>query len=350
MAHGFSLGRPARTAGPGLLRRESRALRAGSVHAARPAGRGRDPGGGVAHAPGWSPGCSPRCSAIGERRLAGAGRGGGAGRARRRARPGAGTRPARRRGGRPRPAARRRLRPAARRRPGRPRGVGERAALVVDRVEALDGYFGRWLPAATLAVLAPLLVIAAAAWADPQSGLLLAVAGAAGTPSPWRGPASARRRPAAGSSRRWSGSPAASSTACAACRRWCCSTGRRPRRRRWARRRRSCGSRTMKVLRVAFLSGTALELLSALALACIAWRHGALLGGGDPTAGAVLPAAGAGLLRAAARPSPPPITSASPPPAPPPPWRRCCWSPEPERPAAGGDAAAAWWSPSPRSG
>ena len=42
--------------------------------------------------------------------------------------------------------------------------------------------------------------------------------------------------------------------------------------------------RTMKVLRVAFLSGTALELLSALALACIAWRHGGL-SGGDPTAG-----------------------------------------------------------------
>ena len=42
---------------------------------------------------------------------------------------------------------------------------------------------------------------------------------------------------------------------------------------------------TMKVLRVAFLSGTALELLSAGVLACLAWRHRALLGGGaDPTA------------------------------------------------------------------
>ena len=40
----------------------------------------------------------------------------------------------------------------------------KRAALVVDRIEALEGYFARWLPAALLAILAPLLVATAAAW------------------------------------------------------------------------------------------------------------------------------------------------------------------------------------------
>jgi ATP-binding cassette subfamily C protein CydD len=39
--------------------------------------------------------------------------------------------------------------------PADPRGVGEKATLLVDRVEALDGFFARWLPAMTLAVLSP---------------------------------------------------------------------------------------------------------------------------------------------------------------------------------------------------
>ena len=58
-----------------------------------------------------------------------------------------------------------------------PRSVGERTALAVDRVEALDGYFSKWLPAAALAVLGPLAIAAAAAVVDWQAGLLLLGAG-----------------------------------------------------------------------------------------------------------------------------------------------------------------------------
>lgn len=37
--------------------------------------------------------------------------------------------------------------------PADDRAVGEKAALLVDRVEAMEGYFARWLPAAALAML-----------------------------------------------------------------------------------------------------------------------------------------------------------------------------------------------------
>ena len=39
--------------------------------------------------------------------------------------------------------------------PGDQRPVGEKSALVVERVEAMEGYFARWMPAAIIAVLAP---------------------------------------------------------------------------------------------------------------------------------------------------------------------------------------------------
>jgi ATP-binding cassette subfamily C protein CydD len=57
------------------------------------------------------------------------------------------------------------------------RAVGEKSALVVERIEALEGYFSRWLPAAMIAILAPLMIAAAAAVADPLSGLILLGAG-----------------------------------------------------------------------------------------------------------------------------------------------------------------------------
>ena len=185
-------------------------------------------------------------------------------------------------------AARTRLRDAAFARllaagPAAPRGVGEAASLAVDRVEALDGYFGRWLPTAMLALLSPLMVILAASTADPRSGLLLAIAGLlypVAMAATGIGAAQASRRQFEALERlsgrfldRMRGLPTlvlfnrqeaeaeALGEAAGELRR-----------------------RTMKVLRVAFLSGTALELLSALALACIAWRHGALEGG-NPVAG-----------------------------------------------------------------
>lgn len=51
------------------------------------------------------------------------------------------------------------------------------AGIVVDRIEALDGFFARWIPAALMAILAPLLIVIVAAIADPVSALILAACG-----------------------------------------------------------------------------------------------------------------------------------------------------------------------------
>jgi ATP-binding cassette subfamily C protein CydD len=183
-------------------------------------------------------------------------------------------------------AARARLRDAAFTRllalgPADPRGVGERASLVVDRIEALDGYFARWLPAAALALLAPLLVIVAAFMVDGRSALVLAVAGVlypVAMALTGIGAAAASRRQFESLERlsgrfldRMRGLPTlvlfnrqeeeASALGTAAD---------------------ELRARTMRVLRIAFLSGTAMELLAAGAIACIAWRHGGFAGG--PTA------------------------------------------------------------------
>jgi ATP-binding cassette subfamily C protein CydD len=186
-------------------------------------------------------------------------------------------------------AARARLRDAAFARlletgPSDQAGVGERASLVVDRVEALDGYFARWIPAAALAMVGPVLVLAAVTWADLGSGVVLAIAGVlypVAMALTGIGAAQASRRQFEALGRlsgrfldRMRGLPTlvlfnrqeaeAVSLGEAAT---------------------ELRHHTMKVLRVAFLSGTALEMLSAGVLACLAWRHRALLGGGaDPSA------------------------------------------------------------------
>jgi ATP-binding cassette subfamily C protein CydD len=54
---------------------------------------------------------------------------------------------------------------------------GVLSALAIDHIEALEGYFGRWRPAAALAVAGPLLVAAAVLAVDPFAALLLGVAG-----------------------------------------------------------------------------------------------------------------------------------------------------------------------------
>lgn len=81
-------------------------------------------------------------------------------------------------------AARRRLRTdtvtrLARARPmlSHARHSAELAAIVVDRIEALDGLFARFIPATTLAVAAPLIVALVVAMADPTAGLILALTG-----------------------------------------------------------------------------------------------------------------------------------------------------------------------------
>jgi ATP-binding cassette subfamily C protein CydD len=59
----------------------------------------------------------------------------------------------------------------------RGRHSGDLAAIVVDRVEALDGLYARWIPASSFAVAGPILVLLAALWADPFAALVLALAG-----------------------------------------------------------------------------------------------------------------------------------------------------------------------------
>ncbi|WP_419897844.1 thiol reductant ABC exporter subunit CydD [Roseomonas sp. USHLN139] len=171
--------------------------------------------------------------------------------------------------------------------PADERPVGERAALVVDRIEALDGYFSRWLPAAVLAAAGPLLIACVVALEDPLSGLILFVAGAmvpVGMAVTGIGAALASRQQfdalQALSGRfldRMRGLPQLVLF------------------RREAAEAEALGQaanelrrRTMKVLRVAFLSGLTLEVIAAAVLGCLAWRHGNLLVGGHPDPAAAL--------------------------------------------------------------
>lgn len=55
--------------------------------------------------------------------------------------------------------------------------AGEQVAAVVDQVEHLDTFFGRWLPAATLAWAGPLLVLVSLLPADPIAAGALAAGG-----------------------------------------------------------------------------------------------------------------------------------------------------------------------------
>jgi len=161
------------------------------------------------------------------------------------------------------------------------RPAGEGAALAVDRVEAMDGYFSRWVPAASLAVMAPLAVAFAAAAADPLSGIILFAAGLlvpVGMALSGIGAAMASRRqfdalqqlsgrfldrmrglPTLVLFRRQEDEAKALEAAAQELR-----------------------QRTMRVLRMAFLSTGTLELIAAAVLGCLAWRHGNLAAEGHP--------------------------------------------------------------------
>ncbi len=161
------------------------------------------------------------------------------------------------------------------------RAAGEKASLAVERVEALDGYFSRWLPAAVLALLVPLGIIVAV-WAfDWVSGLVLAVMGLlvpVGMAVAGIGAARASRRQfdaLARLSGRFTDRVRGLSTLVQF--------------NRAEDEAQALGAaaeelrlRTMRVLRVAFLSSGSLEFLAAGTLAYLAWRHGALLGASHP--------------------------------------------------------------------
>ncbi len=153
---------------------------------------------------------------------------------------------------------------------------GELASIAIDRVEALEGLFTRWIPASVLAVAGPVIVALAALWADPVAagvlagcGLMVPVAMAAAG----LGAAAASRRQFIALARLQArfldrvrgiativlygrAEDEAQALAAAAT---------------------ELGVRTMRVLRVAFLSSVALDLAAAAALVILAVRYGLML-------------------------------------------------------------------------
>ncbi len=158
----------------------------------------------------------------------------------------------------------------------RQRHSGDLAAIVVDRIEALDGLFARWIPAATLAIAAPALVALAVVWADPLAagllvlcGLLVPVAMAVSG----IGAAAASRRQFVALTRlqaRFLDRVRGIATIVL--------YGRaEDEARALAVAAAELSRRTMRVLRVAFLSSAALDLAAAAALVLLAVRYGLAL-------------------------------------------------------------------------
>jgi ATP-binding cassette subfamily C protein CydD len=158
--------------------------------------------------------------------------------------------------------------------------TGELTATVVDRIEALDALYSRWLPALMLAIAGPVLVALAASLADPFAALMLLLCGlmvplamaAAGI-----GAAAASRHQFLALARlqarfldRVRGIATIVLYGQAEVEARLLATAADELRRR-----------TMRVLRVAFLSSAALDLAAALAFVVLALRYGSqlLLGG-----------------------------------------------------------------------
>jgi ATP-binding cassette, subfamily C, bacterial CydD len=177
-------------------------------------------------------------------------------------------------------AARRRLRTdiltrLVRARPSltRARHSAELTAVVVDRIEALEGLFARYIPAAAMTTIAPIIVVLTVAALDPEAGLIL---GLAGLLVPFAMALSGL------------GAAAASRDQFLALTRLQVRFLDRIRgiativmygrgddeARSLARAADELRVRTMRVLRVAFLSSTALDLAAALALILLAVRYG----------------------------------------------------------------------------
>ncbi|BDG71876.1 thiol reductant ABC exporter subunit CydD [Roseomonas fluvialis] len=161
------------------------------------------------------------------------------------------------------------------------RAVGEKSALVVERIEALEGYFARWLPAAALAMLAPLLIAGAAALADPVSGMILLGAGLlvpVAQAISGIGAGVASRRQFAALQRlsgrfldRMRGLPVLVLL-----------NQQDAEAKRLGAAAEELRARTMRVLRLAFISTGAMELIVGIALASLAYRHGHLVAGTHP--------------------------------------------------------------------
>ena len=157
--------------------------------------------------------------------------------------------------------------------------AGELVGTVVDRIEALEGLFARWVPAASLAVLAPGLVLLACLVASPVSalvllgcGLLVPVAMALSG----LGAATASRRQFAALTHlqaRFLDRVRGIATIVLAGRAEAEAVA-------LARAADELRARTMRVLRVAFLSSAALDCAMALAIVILAIRFARLLAAG----------------------------------------------------------------------
>jgi ATP-binding cassette subfamily C protein CydD len=157
---------------------------------------------------------------------------------------------------------------------------GELTAVLVDRIEALDGLFGRWLPAATLAMAAPALVVLALLPVDWEAALLLLATGllvpAAMALSGLGAAAAARRQFAAMThlQARFLDRIRGIATIVLA--------GRaEDEAKALGVAAEDLRRRTMRVLRVAFLSSAALDCAAALALVLLALRYGVVLASGQ---------------------------------------------------------------------
>ncbi len=148
------------------------------------------------------------------------------------------------------------------------------ATSAMDRIDALDGFFARWLPAATMAVAGPLLVLVAVACVDWRGALVL---GGTGLLVPVAqavsgiGAAAASRRQFTALSRlqaRFLDRVRGISTIVLA--------GRAAdEARSLAAAADELRRRTMRVLRVAFIASAALDCAAAVALVVLALRYGA---------------------------------------------------------------------------
>jgi ATP-binding cassette subfamily C protein CydD len=163
------------------------------------------------------------------------------------------------------------------------RHSGELVSIVVDRIEALDGLFSRYIPAAGLALAGPLLVVAVLLGLDPWGGAILAGCGVlvpVAMAASGLGAAAASRRQFAALSRlqtRFLDRVRGIATIVMA--------GRtEDEAQALGRAADELRRRTMRVLRVAFLSSVALDFAAAAALIGLALRAA---GGGVPPARAL---------------------------------------------------------------
>jgi len=151
---------------------------------------------------------------------------------------------------------------------------GELAALAVDRIEALEGLFARWLPASVLALASPLLVGLAVLLVDPWGALILLLAGLlvpVGMALAGLGAAAASQRQFVAMGRlqaRFLDRVRGVATIVLA--------GRAEQEaQRLQAAADDLGHRTLRVLRVAFLSSAALDCAAAASLVLLAGRYAA---------------------------------------------------------------------------